>query len=66
MITLQEVLQKELLGVSDIQVIFNCGKSRAYKVIREIKTVSDAFHLKGKIHRRDYENYLTLNATIKN
>ena len=45
-----------ILGeVKDIQVIFQCGKSTGYKIIREIKAVSDRVCLSGRVHKKDYE-----------
>ena len=53
-----EVLQKEVFNVNDIMIICQCGKNLAYKIIREIKSVSDRLNLSGRVHRKDYEDYL--------
>ena len=58
--TLQEVLQKEVFTVKDIEVIFSVKKNVAYRIIRNIKSVSDRLELSGRIHRKDYEDYITL------
>ena len=59
--TLQEVLQKEVFTVRDIEVIFSVKQNVAYRIIRNIKAVSDRLELSGRVHRRDYEDYLSRN-----
>ncbi len=59
--TIQEVLQKEVFNNDDIKVIFQCGKSTAYKIIREIKSVSDRIGISGRVHRKDYEDFINRN-----
>lgn len=56
--TVQEVMEKEIFGVEDIKIIFQCGKSTAYKIIRQIKSVSDIINISGRIHKKDYLNYI--------
>ena len=56
--TIQEVLEKEVFNIEDIKVIFQCGKSTGYKIIREIKAVSDRIGLSGRIHKKDYQDYI--------
>ena len=52
------VMEKEVFNVNDIMIICQCGKNLAYKIIREIKSVSDRLNLSGRVHRKDYEDYL--------
>ena len=60
----QEILQKEVFNVEDIRIIFQCGKSTAYKIIREIKSVSDRICISGRVHKKDYEDFLNRNGKI--
>ena len=64
--TLQEIMQKEVFNVKDIQVIFNVGQSKAYKIMRAIKSVSDRLEITGRVHRKDYEDYINRFDTQKN
>jgi len=56
--SVKEVLQKEVFNVDDIKIIFQVGKQSAYRIIREIKSVSDRLEISGRIHRKDYEDYI--------
>lgn len=38
----------------DIMKMFNCGRDRAYAIIRSIKSVSDSLNIKGRVTRNDY------------
>ena len=54
---IEEILKKEIFDVYDMMVICRVGKQKAYRIIREVKSVSDSFRLAGKIHKKDYEFY---------
>ena len=54
---IEEILKKEIFNVYDMMVICEVGKQKAYRIIREVKSVSDSFGLAGKIHKKDYETY---------
>lgn len=54
----RQILEKEVLNVEDIKTIFGVGKNLAYKTIRQIKSVSDRIGIVGKVHRKDYEDYI--------
>ena len=56
--TIQEILEKEVFNIEDIQVIFQCGKSTGYKIIRDIKAISNRVKLSGRVHKKDYEDYI--------
>ena len=56
--SIKEVMEKEVFNVKDIMIIFQCGQNAAYKLIREIRSVSDRLHLTGKVHKKDYEDYI--------
>lgn len=47
----------QFLSVSDIQTVFNCGRSKAQSIIRGIKAVSDIAKIKGKVTVTDYERW---------
>ena len=56
--SVQEILQKEVFTVDDIKALCGLKKDRAYKLIREIRDYSDRLRISGKIHRKDYEDYI--------
>lgn len=64
--TLQEIMQKEVFNVKDIEVIFNVGQGKAYKIMRAIKSVSDRLEITGRVHRKDYEDYINRFDAQKN
>lgn len=47
--------QQQFLTIADLQKVFDCGLSSAYKIMREIKTISDSLKIKGKVTVKDYE-----------
>lgn len=50
-----ELLKKQqFLSAADIQKMFDCGRGKAYQIIRGIKSVSDIAHLSGKVTVSDY------------
>ena len=59
--TVSEILQQEVFNVSDIETIFKVKSGKAYKVMREIKAYSDRLKIGGRIHRKDYEDYINRN-----
>lgn len=63
--SVQEVLQKEVFNVKDIETLCQCKKAVAYKIIRQIKTVSDRLGLTGKVHKKDYEDYINRTGNKK-
>ena len=63
--TLEEVLHKEVYKVGDIEVIFQVKKAQAYKIIRQVKSVSDRLNISGMIHRKDYEDYINRDLSKK-
>lgn len=55
----REILEKkEVLCAKDIAIIFEINIQTAYKKIREIRSVSDRLGFSGKVHRKDYEDYI--------
>ena len=55
---LEEVMKKEVFTVNDIQTIFSVKKARAYKIMKGIKSYSDRLNTSGRIHKKDYEDWL--------
>ena len=47
--------EQQFLSVADLQKIFDCGLNSAYKIMREIKAISDSLKIKGKVTVKDYE-----------
>lgn len=57
--TAKEILDsKEVFNVNDVSIVFNVGKSKAYKIMRQIKSISDRLSISGRIHKKDYEDYI--------
>lgn len=54
----QRILDKEVFTVKDIEEIFQVKRTTAYKIMKEIKAVSDRLELAGRVHKKDYEDYL--------
>lgn len=58
----RQILQeKEVLNVQDIKLIFGVGTSKAYQIMRCIKSVSDRLDIKGRVHVKDYFDYIDRN-----
>ena len=56
-------MEKEVYKVSDIQVMLgNVSYSVACRKMREVKAVSDRLNIRGIIHKKDWEDYLTLKS----
>ena len=55
---LEIIKQKEVLSISDIQLMFGVSYDKATAVIREIKEISDTLGIVGRIHRQDLDAWL--------
>lgn len=54
--TKEEIMSRaQFLNVKDMMILFACGRDTAYKRLREIKSVSDILHVRGKVTLTDYE-----------
>lgn len=51
-------MNKEVLDVEDIKIMFDVSKNVAYNFILSIKSASDTLGLSGKVHKQDYEYWL--------
>lgn len=49
---------KEVIRAKDIRAEFGVSLSTAYKIIREIKAVSDVLGISGMVHQKDYQAYI--------
>lgn len=56
--SLKEILEKEVFTIEDIQAIFCVKRSSAYSIMKAIHSVSDRVGVKGRCHRKDYEDYI--------
>ena len=56
----EEIFAKEILTVDDIERLFNCSQSTAYKIIREVKSKFDRLKISGIIHVQDYIEFYKL------
>lgn len=54
----KEILEKEVLDINDLKNIVNIGSTKAYQLMREIKNVSDRLKIRGRIHIKDYQEYI--------
>lgn len=45
---------KQFYNCADIMKMFQCGKNKAFSIIRSIKSVSDIAGMPGKITKTDY------------
>lgn len=48
---------RQFLSIADLMQVFDCGRSSAERVMREIKAVSDIAKLKGKVTVTDYDRW---------
>lgn len=44
----------------DIMRMFNCSESKAYAIIRSIKSVSDSLKIRGRVTLADFERWYAL------
>ena len=56
--TIEEIMKQEVFNVEDIKTIFKVKQAVAYKIMREIKFYSDRLKVCGRIHKKDYEDYI--------
>ena len=56
--SVEEILKKEVFNVNDIIILFGVGTTRAYKIIKDIRSFSDRINITGRVHRKDYEDYI--------
>lgn len=57
--TAREILDtKEVFSAEDIAVLFDVHIQTAYQKIREIRHYSDRLGFSGKVHKKDYEDYI--------
>ena len=55
--TREELLNKEVIKVKDIERAFDCSYDKATEIIRTIKAYNDRLQIKGAIHVLDYMEY---------
>lgn len=52
-------IEKDFISISDLMKDSGLSYDACAKIIREIKAVSDIFHISGYVHRTDYFVYLS-------
>lgn len=52
-------IQKDFISIQDMMDFSGLSYETCSKIIREIKAVSDTFHIAGCIHRADYYMFLS-------
>lgn len=58
-------INKDMISIKDFEVSLGLSYDLCAKIVREIKAVSDTFHISGKVHRVDYLVYLTRKFAIQ-
>lgn len=51
-------IDKDFINVADVEEMTGLSANEAMRLIREVKSVSDIWGLKGKIHRLDYLKFM--------
>lgn len=65
-ITLEELkIKKAYLDVTDITLLFGCGTSKAYSIMRSVKYFSDKLAMPGKILISELEAWMNAVPTKK-
>ena len=52
-------IKKDFISIADIVNASGLSYDTCAKIVREIKAVSDIFHISGYVHRTDYFVYLS-------
>ncbi|MDE7438948.1 MAG: hypothetical protein K2N23_00305 [Clostridia bacterium] len=52
-------IAKDFISIKDIESASGLSYQQCAKIVREIKAVSDIFHIAGYVHRTDYFVYLS-------
>lgn len=58
LITREELLNKEVIKVKDIEGAYDVSYDKATEIIRAIKAFNDRLQIRGCIHILDYMEYL--------
>lgn len=56
--TREELLNKEVIKVKDIQEAYDCSYNKAAEVIRAIKDFNDRLCIRGVVHQLDYREFM--------
>ena len=59
-------IAKDFISIKDIESASGLSYQQCAKIVREIKAVSDIFHITGYVHRTDYFVYLSRKFAIQN
>jgi hypothetical protein len=57
-------IDKDFITVKDLQDTSGLSYDTCCKIVRQIKSVSDIFHIAGCVHRTDYYLYLSFRMEI--
>lgn len=57
-------VKKDFISISDLMDMSGLGYDMCAKIIREIKAISDTFHISGIVHRTDYYLYNSRKFTV--
>lgn len=58
-------IDKDLISIKDFEQALGLSYDLCAQIVREIKAVSDTFHILGKVHRMDYLLYLLRKLAVQ-
>lgn len=56
--TREELLNKEVIKIRDIQEAYQCSYHKASDIVRAIKAYNDRLCIRGVVHQLDYQEYM--------
>lgn len=63
--TREELLNKEVIKVKDIQEAYGCSYCQATGIIRAIRAYNDRLNIRGAVHVLDYIEYWEAKSKAK-
>lgn len=63
--TREELLNKEVIRIKDIQDCYDCSYHTASNIIRAIKYFNDRLGIRGVVHQLDYREYMEAKSKSK-
>lgn len=63
--TREELLNKEVIKIKDIQQAYDCSYHTAADIIKAVKTFNDRLGIRGIVHQLDYQEYMNAKSKAK-
>ena len=63
--TREELLNKEVIKIKDVQDAYNCCYCTASNLIKAIKSYNDRLGIRGVVHQLDYREYMEAKSKSK-